>query len=276
DGDVSDVLVLQSTVARDIAREIKITLTAQEEARLAGSRPINPEAHEAYLKGRFFCNKRTEAGLDKGIEYLEQAVRIDPAYALTYAASANCYAFSNRSHLRSPTEAYARIRMAALKALEIDDSIADARSLLGLVTLYGDRDWPGAEKEFRRAIEIEPENPAAHQRYAMGLAGMGRLDDALSEIKRARAVDPLMVIINANVGQILYYARRYREAAEEFKKALDMEPTLIAALLSLGHTYAQMGRYDEAITEFQKARLAGGPTSLVVGQLGYAYALSGQ
>src|SRR5262249_3602505 len=122
EGDLSNVLVLQSTWARDIARQIKITLSPQEEARLASSRPINPEAHEAYLRGWFFCNKRTEAGIDKGIQYLEQAVRIDPAYALTYAASASCYAFSNRSHLRSPTEAYARIRMAALKALEIDDS----------------------------------------------------------------------------------------------------------------------------------------------------------
>jgi TolB-like protein/DNA-binding winged helix-turn-helix (wHTH) protein/Tfp pilus assembly protein PilF len=274
EGDLSNVLVLQSTVARDIARQIKVTLTPQEEARLARSRLLNPEAHEAYLKGGFFCSKRTEEGIQKGIQYLEKAIRIDPTYAPAYAALANCHTDANRAHLRRPDEAYAEAKAAAVKALELDDEIAEAHAMLGVVRLYSDRDWSAAEKEFKRAIDLEPEDGTVHQRYALGLAAMSRLNDALAEIRRGRDVDPLMVILNANVGQILYYGRQYQRAMEEFKKALEMEPTMVAALQGLGHTYVQMGRYAEAIAEFQKARLDGG--SLVAAQLGHAYAESGK
>jgi TolB-like protein/DNA-binding winged helix-turn-helix (wHTH) protein/Tfp pilus assembly protein PilF len=274
EGDLSNILVLQTTVARDIARQIKVTLTPQDQARLASGRLLNPEAHEAYLKGRYFCSKRTEEGIEKGIEYLEKAIQIDPTSALAYSASANCHAYSNRTHLRGPTEAYAKVRTAAVKALEIDDTVAEAHALLAQVTVYSDRDWFAAEREFQRAIDLEPEDATVHQRYALILAGAGRLKEALAEIRRARELDPLMVILNANVGQILYYARQYQQATEEFKKALEMEPTMVAALQGFGHTYVQMGRYTEAIAAFQKARHDGG--SLVAAQLGHAFAVSGR
>jgi len=202
-----DILSLQSEVARAIANEIQLKLTPQDHARLASIRMVDPEAYQLYLKGRFHWNKRTEAGLKKGIEYFHQAIDLDPKYALAYSGIADCYSFLGWDLFGAlpPREALQNAKAAAMKALELDDKLAEVHSSLAWTKLAFDWDWPGAEIEFTRAIELNPGYAPAHHWYAECLAGLGRYERALAEIKRAQQLDPLSMIINTVVGWILYF-----------------------------------------------------------------------
>jgi TolB-like protein len=204
--DLRDVLVLQSDIARAIAREIRVELTPQEQARLSVYRPVSPEAHEAYLKGLYFWNQRTEEGLTKGLEYFQKAIELDPNYPQGYAGLADSYAVLAYRGYLAPQEAYPHARAAALKALELDDDLAEAHTALAAVTEMYDHDWVSAEREFKRAIELSPGYANAHHWYALHLDETGRMEESIAEIKRALELDPLSMIINVNVAVTLYHA----------------------------------------------------------------------
>jgi TolB-like protein len=223
--DVKDVLALQDEVARAIAGEIQIALTPQERTHLASARPINPEAHELYLKGRYQWNKRTEEGLKKGLEFFQQAIREDPSYALAYCGAADTYGILGNNRFLPGVEAYPKAREATLKALELDQNLAEAHASLGLVLVDYDRDWSAGEREYQRAIELSPSCATAHHWYALALASMGRTDEAIREIELARRLDPLSVRVSSNVGFALYFGRQYDRAIPELLKAIELEPS---------------------------------------------------
>ena len=272
--DLRDVLALQGEVAQAIANEIKIKVTPQEQARLASARPVNPDAHEAYLKGRYYWNLRTEEGLKKGIEYFQQAIEKDPGYALAYVGLADSYGTVATWNVKAPNEAYPRARAAASKALEIDEALAEAHASLGAVREEYDWDWLGAEKEFKRAIELNPGYATAHQWYAECLSVMGRHDEAIAEAKRAQELDPLSLIINAVGGRVLFYARRYDEAIAQCRRTLDLNAGFYPAHLFLGWALEQEKLYEQAISEYQKAiaPVQGNPRLAATLARGYAVA----
>jgi serine/threonine-protein kinase len=251
--DLRDILALQSEVARAIASEVKAALTPQEQTRLASTRPVNPDAHEAYLKGRYYWNLRTEEGLKKSIEYFQQAIEKDPGCALAYAGLADSYVVVSTWNVMAPKEAYPRAKAAAFKALEMDETLAEAHASLGAAREEYDWDWVGAEKEFRRAIELNPGYATAHQWYAEYLSHMGRNNEAIAEAKRAQELDPLSLIINAIRGRVCFYARRYDEAIAQCRRTLELNPGFYPAHLYLGWAYEQEKLYAEAISEYQKA-----------------------
>jgi TolB-like protein/Flp pilus assembly protein TadD len=274
--DLRDILALQSEVARAIASEIKVRLTPQEQTRLASARPVNPDAHEAYLKGRYFWNKRTEEGLKKGIDFFGQALEKDPAYALAYTGLADCYYLLADYRFVPWKEAYPRAKGAATKALELDETLAEAHTSLALIKDRYEWDWPGAEREFKRAIELNPNYATAHHWYSNYLEEMGRHDEAIAEIKRAQQLDPLSLIINAVVGLRFRSARRYDEAIEQLRKTLEMDPNFAMAHFLLGGVYKQKGQYESAIAEYQKGRSASGGSVHLLAALGRAYAAAGK
>lgn len=275
--DQSDVLVLQSEVARAIAREIKIKLTPQEEVCLASTRPVHREAYEAYLKGLYHWNKQAPQGVQKALEYFQQAIEKDPGYALAYARLADCHNRLGTFELRSPQESFAKATAAAMKALELDEKLAEAHTALAFARLYYDWDWPGAEREYRRALELNPGSGEAHEWYSFYLMTMARTEESLAEMKRAHELDPLSLNITTWLGWPFYYARQYDQAIEQFRKALDMEPNYWYAMYCLGLAHTRKGEFSEAITALQKASaLSTGSPGLVEAALAYAYAVAGQ
>ncbi len=273
---LSDVLALQSDVARAIAEEIKIKLTPQEQVRLASARALNPEAHDAYLRGRFHWNKRAEAAVKKAIEYFQQAIESDPGYAMAYVGLADAYSILGYYGLLPPKESFPKAKAAALRALELDNTLGEAHTSLGYALYYYDWDWVAAEKEFQRALELNPRYPEAHLWYGNPLTGMGRHEEALSYARRARELDPLSVLIIAAVGWLAYYARQYGETIEQCRKAIEMDPNFAPAHLWLGMALEQTGKYDEALEESQKAVAFSGGSPHYRASLGYTYALSGR
>jgi len=263
-------------VAGAIANEIKIKLTPQEQARLASTQPVNPEAHEAYLKARYYWNLRTEEGLNKSIEYFQQAIEKDPGYALAYAGLADSYGTVATWNVTAPKEAYPRAKAAAFKALEIDEALAEAHASLGAVREEYDWDWLGAEKEFKRAIELNPSYATAHQWYAECLSVMGRHDEAIAEAKRAQELDPLSLIINAVEGRLFFYARRYDEAIAQCRRTLELNAGFYPAHLFLGWAFEQKKLYEQAISEYQKAIAPGQGNPRLAATLARGYAAAGE
>jgi serine/threonine-protein kinase len=275
--DLRDVLALQSEVAGAIANEIKIKLTPQEQARLASARPVNPDAHEAYLKGRYYWNLRTEEGLKKGIEYFQQAIEKDPGYALAYAGLANTYDVLVTWGVMAPKEGYPREKAAAFKALEMDETLAEAHASLGSARACYDWDWVGAEKEYKRAIELDPGYATGHEWYAEYLSAMGRHNEAIAEAKRAQELDPLSLIINAvEGGLVFFYARRYDEAIAQCRRTLELNAGFYPAHLFLGRAYEAEKLYAEAISEYQKAIALEQGNPLLAAELARGYAAAGK
>jgi TolB-like protein/DNA-binding winged helix-turn-helix (wHTH) protein/Tfp pilus assembly protein PilF len=271
--DLRDVLALQSELAQTIAREIEIKVTPEEHERLARTRPVDPEAHEFYLKGLYFWDRRSGGGLDKAIKFFQQAIEKDPGYCLAYAGLADAYSSQVAWDVLPPKEGSARGRAAAEKALQ-DDKLAEAHVSLAFVMTY-DRDLLGAEKEFRRGIQLNPGYARGHLFFAIALAKMGRVDAALAEVNRAHDLDPLSLITTAVSGWILYVARRYDQAVKREQQALGMDPNFAGAHSYLGVAYEQELKYTLAIEEFQKAVTLSGGSPSSVGALGHAYAASG-
>ena len=270
--DLRDVLTLQGEIARTIADEVKATVTPDVQARLARTRAVNPEAYEAYLRGRYFWNKRTEEAYKKAIAYFEQALEKDPAYALAYTGLADCYGLLADYGFVPWKEAYPRAKGAATKALELDEALAEAHTSLAVIKSEYEWDWLGAEREFKRAIELNPNYATAHHWYSDHLGEMGRHEEAIAEIKRAQQLDPLSVIINTIAGLRFHWARRYDEAVEQLRKTLEMDPNFAVAHHWLAQVYEQMGQHESAIAEHQKAITASGASSYAVAALGHAYA----
>jgi serine/threonine protein kinase/Flp pilus assembly protein TadD len=276
--DLRDVLSLQGEVARAIANDIQVKLTPQEQARLVSARSVDPEAYQLYLKGRFYWSKRTEAGLKNGIEYFHQAIDLDPNYALAYAGIADCYSLLGWDLFGPlpPREALPIAKAAARKALETDDSLAEAHNSLAWTKLAFDWDWTGAEREFKRAIELNPGYAITHHWYAECLAGMGRYAEALAEIRQAQELDPLSLIISSIVGWVLYFDRKNDQAIAEFRKTLELDPNFWVAHWTLGRAYEQKAMFTEAIAEIQKAIDFSGSSPLSLAALGHTYAVSGR
>ena len=268
------ILFVQADVARSIAREIALTLTPGQEARLAGRQAVDPETYELYLKGRFFWNKRTADGLRKAVEYFEQAARKDPTYAPAYAGIADSYVLLGYYAYLAPREAYARARAAATRALEVDDGLAEAHVSLGGVYEYEWR-WVEAEAEYRRALELNPNYPTAHQWYANHLIALARRDEAQGEILRARDLDPLSLIIQVNVANIFLLSRDYDRTIQECQKALEMDVNFVTARWVLGRAYELRGQFPRAIEEFQRGLALEGDSTLLRASLARAYAASG-
>jgi eukaryotic-like serine/threonine-protein kinase len=270
EGDLRDVLSLQSEVARAVAREIRIKVTQEERSRLERTRLVNPEAHEAFLKGRFHWNKRTLDGLNTSIEYFKRAIEIDPANAAAYCGLADAYGILGNNQFLPARDSYPHAKAAALSAVQIDDSLAEAHASLAFLMMNYDWNWAGAEREFQRAFELNPNYATAHQWYAFYLVGMGRYADAVVEINRARQLDPLSPRINSNVGLIFYYARDYDQAVRELQKAIELDP--VGSRWFLGWAYGQKRMYKEAIAlSVERNQLLQG-TGTSLADLAYAYA----
>lgn len=275
--DFRDVPVLQHELARSIAEELKISLTPQEQQHLKNARPVNPDAYSAYLLGRYSWYKRTNEGFQKSIQYYGQAIAADPSYAPAYAGLADAYALlgSSPNDALPPKEAMPKAKAAALKALQLDEGLAEAHASLAYVSMVYEWNWTTAEKEFQRAIEINPHSAGAHEWYAQLLAARGREDEALSEVKKARDADPLLVLMHAAVAEVLYYSRRYDEVIAQCQQTLELDPGYALAHLHLGRAYTAKGKYPEAILEYQKAQASLGETPAIVMAIGYANARAG-
>ena len=274
--DLRDVLSLQGEVARAVTKEIRAAVTPQEEARLAKVRPVDPEAHELYLKGRYYWNKRTESDVRRGLEFFQKAIERDPAYALAYDGLSGAWLALGFYEGLSPRETFPRAKAAATKALEIDDGLAEARAALAMVNLLFEWNWAQAESEFKKTLELNPNYPAGHHWHAEFLTAMGRHEEAVAEARRARELDPLSLIINAWVGRQLYFSRRYDEAIAECRKTLELDTNFVPAHWLLGSALVQKARYPEAVAEFQEAvRLTEGSPRYLA-RLGHAYAVMGK
>jgi serine/threonine protein kinase/Tfp pilus assembly protein PilF len=275
--DLRDILSLQEEVARDIANKIKVRLTLAEQAGLSGSGVVDPQAYQSYLEGRYYWNLRTEEGLNRGIEYFRDAIAKDPHYALAYAGLAQSYVTLQGYRILPAKEAFPLAKAAALKALQLDEGLAEARTALGVVRAVYDLDPIAAEKEFKRAIELSPSYATAHQWYAEEvLFPSGRHKEAIAEEERALELDPLSMAINTWLGAVLYGAGENDEAIAQLRKAIEMDRNVPIAHLWLGRVYVQKKMFQEAIDELQSAVTLSGGRPVYLASLGYAYAVSGQ
>jgi len=275
--DLKNILDLQEEVVRTIANEIKVNLTEDERERLTTARTITPEAFEAYLKGRYYWNKRTEQDFILAIEHFREAIDHQPDYALAYAGLADCYIFLGWHDFLPSPEVYPKARAAAEKALEIDETLSEAHTSLAFVRFIYDWKWLAAEREFMRAIELNPNYAIAHQWYAEYLGNMGRHDESLKSAERAMQLDPLSFSIMHNFAVNLFGARYYDQAIEQFQKILELDSNYIAAHWFLAYPYVQKGMYNEAIEEIHKAiELTGERYPPLVAWLGIAYSYAGK
>jgi len=264
EGDLRNTLLLQKQVASAIANEIRIELTPREEAVLKSAKVVDPEAYEDYLKGRFFFSKRNSG--DKARSYFQQAIARDPNYAPPYTGLADIYQLAD-----NPRKA----RQSLKKALELDGELAEAHNSLAEVMYRFDRDWSGAEKEFKRALELNPNYAPARDWYSMFLAFMGRKQQALTEAQEACELDPLSPVVGANLAKILEENKEYDKAIAQGKKTLDLEPNSAVTHAVLGIVYEDEKMYPNAIAEYKTALQLGGLTAEIRGLLGYVYAVTG-
>src|SRR5579859_4284194 len=276
--DVREILPLESEVAQSIAQEIAIKLSAEAQARLAVHRAVDPEAYQLYLQGRYFWNKRSEQGHLKAIDFFQQAIAIQPQYAQAYSGLADAYALlgSNPSTVITRPVAMSKARAAALQALALDDTLAEAHTSLAFVYWHYDWNWPAAEKEFQRAIQLNPSYPTAHHWYAFYLVSQGRTDEAVAQIRLAQQMDPLSLIINTDVAQILCFARRYSESMAQANQVLDMDPEFSLARLILVWDYLTQQQFGPALQEADKGIGVPGTKPYLDVNLAVAYALSGK
>src|SRR5262245_40993618 len=253
DRKLTDIFAVESEIAKTIADTLQAKLTGSEQQIIAARPTENAEAHQLYLKGRFFWNKRTANDLKKSIDYFNQAIAIDPNYAPGYAGVADAYVLLPGYNALAPRDCYPKAIAAAKKALALDDTLAEAHTTLRIaIYLYG-FDFAQANREFQRAIELNPNYATGHQQYGnVTLAALGRFDDAIAEGKRAVELDPLSLIINADLGMTYYFARRYDEAIAQHRKTLEMDPGFYFAHLGLGEALAAKGALDKALERYKK------------------------
>jgi len=274
--DLQDLLSLQVEIARNVAEHIRAKLTPEEETRLAQMRPVNPDAFEAYFKGRYFWNKRTEADLKKALAYFNEAIAKDPGYAEAYVGLADCYLSSSAYSVIPLAEAIPLAKAAASKALEIDDSLAEAHSPLGTIKAEYDWDLRGAEKEFQKAIKLNPNDGHAHQFYAEDvLEPEGRSEEADRELVLAEQADPSSLMTRAAAGFAFFLARQYDRAILQEQKTLELDPNFPKAHQMLGVAYQQKAMYDKALNEYHIASSLD-PNPSYLANLAQALALAGK
>jgi serine/threonine-protein kinase len=269
-----DIFPVQDSISERVAAALTLQLSGEEKQRLTKRYTENAEAYELYMKGRYFIGSSPEQ-IRRSIEYYQRAIEVDPSYALAYAGLAEAYRTLPLLDLPS-REAFPKAKAAAAKALEIDETLAEAHTSLGTIKFWFDWDWDGSEKEFKRAIDLNPNNADAHRSYAHLLSNLGRHGEAIAEMKRAREIDPLSLIINALEGLFLHYAQRDDEAIARLEKTFEIDPNYWVAHINLAKVYTGKRMYDEAIAELNKAREFSGGNTETISLLGYALAISGK
>ena len=270
----ADIFEVQEEISKEISEKLKLKLTGEEKKLLGKRYTDNTEAYRLYLKGRFCLSKTTKEALNNAIKHFRQAIDIDPDYALAYAGLADAYYALSSNHLPA-NEAMPKARGAAEQALRLDDTLSEAHASLGLVKAFYEWDWAGAEGEYRRAIELNPGYASAHHWYGWYLALMGRLNEAIAEVKQASELDPLSLEINSDLGLSFFFARQYERAIEQFEKALEMDPNSIWTRFFMGWAREQKGDYEEAIEDYKKAaKLDDSP--LIMAALGHTYVMAGR
>jgi TolB-like protein/DNA-binding winged helix-turn-helix (wHTH) protein/Tfp pilus assembly protein PilF len=278
EGELRDTLALQSQVARAIAEQIRISINPQEQAALKNVKVVNPQAYESYLRGRFFWNKRTADGLKVALAYFNQAIDEDPNYAQAYSGLADTYALLGdwQYAVMTPKQALPKAKAAAIKALELDSALGEAHNSLAFCLDGFDWDFDAAGKEFRRAIELNPGYATAHHWYAWHLSLLGRYDEAIAEMKKAENLDPLSLIINADLAELLVLAHLPDESIEQSRKTIEMDSNFALAHNQLAQACLQKHLNDEAVAELQKALQLSGGSPTVMANLARAYVASGK
>jgi len=278
EGDLRDALTLQSQVAHAVAERIRINLNPQEQAALKNKKTVVPEAYESYLKGRYFWNKRTANGLKTAAAYFQQATEQDPNYAPAYSGLADSYALMGdwQYAVMTAKEALPKAKAAAVKALELDNTLGEAHNSLAFLLDGFDWDFDAGGKEFRRAIELNPGYATAHHWYAWHLSLLGRFDEAIAELRKAASLDPLSLIINADLAEVLVLARSYDESIQQSRKTIEMDPNFPLAHNQLAQAYLEKHMYEEAVAELQKALQLSPDTPTFKANLARAYVASGK
>ncbi len=269
--DLTDVLKVQNEVAQDIAEAIRVQL--QPRAKAAA---VNRDAYDAWLRGRFLLSRRNDPELRKGIEMLQAAVAADPKFALAHSSLADAFNMLGFYSVAPPADSYPKAKAAALRALELDSSLAEAHASLADLTYVYERDWTGAEREFQRALSLDPNYALAHEWYGMFLAMQGRSEAAIAELRKALAIEPLSLAMNADLGLCYYYARQYDRAVEQLRRTLDLDPSFAPAQSWMGLALIAEHRYDEATSHFQKAVEASGGNQGSYAFLAYGYGSAGR
>lgn len=278
EGELRDTLALQSRVASAIADQIRINLTPREQAALKNIKVVNPEAYESYLKGRYFWNKRTADGLKAALAYFKQAIEEDPKYAKAYSGLADTYALLGdwQYAVMTPKEAFPEAKAAAIKALELDNTLGEAHNSLAFVLDGFDWDLDAGGKEFQRALELNPGYATAHHWYAWHLSLLGRFDEAITEMRKAENLDPLSLIINADLAELLGLAHSNDDSIRQSLKTIEMDPNFALAHNQLAQAYLQKHMYAEAVAELQKAVKLSGDSPTCLANLARAYVASGK
>jgi adenylate cyclase len=277
DRQIEDLFEIQDGVTLAVVDALKLKLLNTEKASLLKQPTENAEAYQLYLKGRYYWHQRTEEAVKKGIECFEQAIDIDPNYVLAYAGLADSYSLLGLSEYSAlpPREAFPQARQASVKALELDNTLAEGHVSLAFARMYFDWDFSSAESEYKQAIELNPNYATAHHFRALNLMAMEQADLAIAEMNKAQSLEPLSLIINTNLGWMLYFARQYEQAIEQYQKTLEMDKNFYPARFRLGQAYLQTGSIEEAVKEFEEAVTLSDRKARPLALLGYAYGLSG-
>ena len=264
----SEINVVPAEIAQDISEKLRLRLSGGEMKRLTKRYTQSGEAYQLYMMGRYYRRRLTKEGLEKAIEYLEQAIKKDPSYAPAYAELGETYRSLTWAGLLLPKEARQKEEWAALKALQIDDALAEAHVVMANIKEM-DFDWAGAEQEYKRALELDPNSVRAHETYAWHMEMLGRVDQAMPHLRRAQELDPLSLNISWDIAVLFNFLRQYDRAIEQFQKTTEMDATFPPAHRGLAETYQEKGMYEAAIAELKKANVSGA-------QLAYAYAVAGK
>jgi serine/threonine protein kinase/tetratricopeptide (TPR) repeat protein len=272
----ADIFALQEKIAKEITKALRLRLTGQEEKNLARTYTTSPEAYRGYLQGRYWSNKRTEDGFNKGIECFQQAIEKDPTYALACCGLADCYSMHANYGFLPPKIGYSKANEAALKALALDDTLSEAHVSLGFIKSDYAWDWAGAEKEFQRAIALNPNYGTGHQWYGYALWKTGRFEESIAEHRRALELDPLSLPVNRNLGLAYYLARQYDVAIAQLRKTREMDPGFVLTREYLGLAYIEKGMYKEGIESCEQAAVPVSASPYAISALGYVYAVVGK
>src|ERR1700676_633572 len=272
----ADIFALQEKIAKEITKALRLRLTGQEEKNLARTHTTNPEAYRGYLQGRYWWNKRIEEGFNKAIECFQQAIAKDPTYGLAYCGLADCYSMHANYGFLPPKIGYSKANDAALKALELDDTLSEAHVSLGFIKSDYTWDWSGAEKEFQRAIALNPNYATAHQWHGYALWRTGQFEESIAEHRRALELDPLSLPVNRNLGLAYYLARQYDLAIEQLRRTLEMDPGFALTREYIGLAYLEKGMYKEGIEYCEAAAAPVSARPYAISALGYIYAMSGK